>query len=99
MVAAPNIVSYFTLIGSVQLAGATVSLMSPTVERVEWHYRQEMGKSSTHHGCGISLRLGPSLLGVDPLQVFRKNNRSIANRLAAIAPVLAATSNEAVCLS
>ena len=36
MIAAPNIVSYFTLIGSIQLTGATVALMSPTVESVEF---------------------------------------------------------------
>lgn len=36
MIAAPNIVPYFTLIGAVQLVGATVALMSPTVERNEF---------------------------------------------------------------
>ena len=35
-IAAPNIVPYFTLIGAVQLVGATVALMSPTVERNEF---------------------------------------------------------------
>ena len=36
MIAAPNIVAYFVLIGAIQLAGATVALMSPTVERAEF---------------------------------------------------------------
>ena len=36
MIAAPNIVAYFVLIGAIQLAGATVALMSPTVERTEF---------------------------------------------------------------
>lgn len=36
MVAAPNIVSYFVLMGAVQLAGANLALMSPTVERAEF---------------------------------------------------------------
>ena len=36
MIAAPNIVPYFVLIGAVQLAGGTVALMSPTVERAEF---------------------------------------------------------------
>ena len=36
MIAAPNIVPYFVLIGAVQLVGGTVALMSPTVERTEF---------------------------------------------------------------
>ena len=36
MIAAPNIVPYFVLIGAIQLAGGTVALMSPTVERAEF---------------------------------------------------------------
>lgn len=36
MVAAPNIVPYFTLMGAIQLTGANVALMSPTVERREF---------------------------------------------------------------
>ena len=36
MIAAPNIIAYFVLIGAIQLAGATVALMSPTVERTEF---------------------------------------------------------------
>ena len=36
MIAAPNIVPYFVLIGAIQLVGGTVALMSPTVERTEF---------------------------------------------------------------
>lgn len=65
MVAAPNIVSYFTLIGSVQLAGATVSLMSPTVERVEFegiyarvHPRVAIVSTQAH--CAFAAECAPN---------------------------------------
>ena len=64
MVAAPNIVSYFALVGAVQLAGANVALMSPTVERAEFQgiydrVRPKAALVSTAAHCAFAAECSP----------------------------------------
>ena len=65
MIAAPNIVAYFVLIGAIQLAGATVALMSPTVERAEFagiydHVHPAVAIVSTEAHCRLAAECSPA---------------------------------------
>lgn len=65
MIAAPNIVPYFVLIGAAQVAGATVALMSPTVERDEFagiydRVHPALAIVSTEAHCRLAAECAPA---------------------------------------
>lgn len=65
IVAAPNVVSFFVLVGAIQLVGANVALMSGTVERDEFagiyaRVHPKVAIVSTAMHCGFAAECSPS---------------------------------------
>lgn len=64
MIASPNIVPYFTLIGAIQLTGANVAMMSATVERTEFEgiyarVKPSVAIVTTEAHCRLAAELFP----------------------------------------